>query len=242
MAPVELVQMVEDVPECTYLIEGYPGIGMVGVIAVRHLIREKNAEPAFMLKVEDVPLAAVVHEGKPYPSAGVYVTNDLALFYAEFPEMRPKVVRSIPEEIADLAVEMGVEKVICIAGIRKPDLEGKPEVYYVATSEEAAEPFKDLAEPLEKGTITGVSGPLLLESDVRGLEAACLLVETPGMYPDPRAAARVLEILKEAIDVEVDISALEEEADKIAKSVQEAMERMKREQEIEESTEERMFV
>jgi uncharacterized protein (TIGR00161 family) len=243
---VEFIRVVDEVPECEVLIEGYPGIGMVGVIAVRHMVMEFGAEPAFLMKTEDMPTAAIVHEGRVYPSSGLFVSGDhgLAFFYSEQADLRPGVVQEISESVADLAREVGVETIVCLAGIRAPELEGEPGLYYAATSERAAEPFKDVAEPLNRGTITGVSGPLLLEGSLRGIDAVCLLVETPGTYPDPRAASRLVEALNEGMGLDIDTSKLEEEAERIAKTVEETMERLRRgvEEEEEESPTERMFV
>ncbi len=247
MGRVEFIRVMDEVPECEVLIEGYPGIGMVGVIAVRHMVMEFGAEPAFVMKTEDMPTAAIVHDGRVYPSAGLFVSGEegLAFFYSEQADLRPGIVQEISESVADLAREVGVETIVCLAGIRAPELEDEPSLYYAATSERAAEPFKDVAEPLERGTITGVSGPLLLEGDLRGLEAVCLLVETPGTYPDPRAASKVVEALNEGLGLDIDTSKLEEEAERIAKAVEETMERMRRErveEEEEEAPTERMFV
>ncbi len=247
MGRVEFIRVMDEVPECEVLIEGYPGIGMVGVIAVRHMVMEFGAEPAFVMKTEDMPTAAIVHDGRVYPSAGLFVSGEegLAFFYSEQADLRPGIVQEISESVADLAREVGVETIVCLAGIRAPEPEDEPSLYYAATSERAAEPFKDVAEPLERGTITGVSGPLLLEGDLRGLEAVCLLVETPGTYPDPRAASKVVEALNEGLGLDIDTSKLEEEAERIAKAVEETMERMRRErveEEEEEAPTERMFV
>ncbi|WP_088336110.1 proteasome assembly chaperone family protein [Methanopyrus sp. KOL6] len=242
---VEFIRLADEIPECEFLIEGYPGIGMVGVIAIRHVVTECGAEPVFVMKAKDMPTAAIVHEGRVYPSAGVFVLDDLSFFYSEQADMRPGVVQKISESVADLSREIGVECIVCLAGIRAPDLEGEPSLYYAATSDKAAELFDGIAEPLEGGTITGVSGPLLLEGSLRGLDAVCLLVETPGTYPDPKAASRVVEALNEALGLSVDVSKLEEEAERIAKAVEETVHRLREQQRIEEEEAEpteRMFV
>jgi proteasome assembly chaperone (PAC2) family protein len=71
--------------------------------------------------------------------------------------------------------------------------------------------------------IVGAAGLLLGLARFRKIDAVCLLGETRGYLPDPRAAKSVLEVLQRMLRVKIDLSGLDEEIEKS----KEIVERMK---------------
>ncbi|MDO9097498.1 MAG: PAC2 family protein, partial [Candidatus Methanoperedens sp.] len=69
------------------------------------------------------------------------------------------------------------------------------------------------------GGIVGASGLLLGLSELRGIDAACLMGVTPGYLVDPKSAQAVLKVLCKILEIDVDMAALEERAAEMEKIV-----------------------
>jgi len=80
-----------------------------------------------------------------------------------------------------------------------------------------------------QGIITGLNGLLLGVAKKRGIEAVCLMGEIPyylqGVpWPYPKASKSVLEVLAKILGIELELSQLDELAERIEKSVEEFLE------------------
>ncbi|MEM2739905.1 MAG: PAC2 family protein, partial [Candidatus Bathyarchaeia archaeon] len=53
------------------------------------------------------------------------------------------------------------------------------------------------------GRIYGVAGVLMAMAPLYGMKGVCLLAETPGMYPDPRASRKLLEIFNKLFGFDI---------------------------------------
>ena len=77
----------------------------------------------------------------------------------------------------------------------------------------------------EQGVITGLNGLLLGVAKKRGLQAICLMGEIPyylqaAPWPYPKGSKSVLEVLLKIIDVRVDLSKLDELAQKVEQNIE----------------------
>jgi len=60
------------------------------------------------------------------------------------------------------------------------------------------------------GGIIGASGLLLGLGKLRGMTGTCFMGETPGYLVDPKSAKAVLRVLTKAVNLQIDLSRLEE--------------------------------
>jgi len=84
-----------------------------------------------------------------------------------------------------------------------------------------------------QGIISGLNGLLLGVAKKRDLEAVCLMGEIPyylqgAPWPYPKASKSVLEVLAKILDIELDLSQLDELAKKVERSVEEFLETLYR--------------
>jgi uncharacterized protein len=99
----------------------------------------------------------------------------------------------------------------------------------VANSKEALGRIKDIDMPtLQLGNINGLSGTLLTRSAQKNIPATCILAETLSQYPDPRAAAEVVEGLNKLLNIEIDNEPLLQEAEAIEGRLQKLAEEVKK--------------
>jgi uncharacterized protein len=100
----------------------------------------------------------------------------------------------------------------------------EPEVFVVASTPKLKEDLKAAGLKLFKeGMITGVSGLLLSEGERLGIDVICILTEANPMYPDARAAARLIEIINKLEFVKVDLDTLTKQAEEIEEKVRDSM-------------------
>ena len=228
---VEIVLKKKVTAKKPILLEGFPGIGLVGTITTSYIAEQRKMELIGYLKSNSFPPIAAIHEGRPMYPARIYQdlkTNMLVLF-AEF-VIPFEIVYDLAEAVIDFAKENAVSKIISLAGMTSIGMgdveEGK--VYGIATSSKVAEFLhKNNIKVITEGATTGVSGVILAQSAAEKIPAMSLLAETSQQVPDPRAASLLVEKLNDMFNLKIDTKPLLEEADKIEHRMRGIMEQSK---------------
>jgi len=205
-------------------VEGFPGLGLVGTISASYLVEKLKMEPLGYITCELFPPLAAVHNKRPLFPARIYYStkHDLIVFVSEF-VIPIAAVKELADKIYDFAKKNKVSRIISLGGIT---IKGEQNtVYSIASLPELGAELEKIkgVEIIKEGATTGVTGVLLAQGAVDGFEVASLLAESQQGYMDPKAAAMVLEVLKQAIGIDLDTAALEEEAAKIDSKVKAIM-------------------
>jgi uncharacterized protein len=127
--------------------------------------------------------------------------------------IHPMIAYDIGKAVIGWAQSLNAKLNIPIAGIAT--MREERTVYAAATSAEQLSLVKDKTETLVTGSISGIAGSIMNESHINKLPALCLLGETQGPTPDPRAAARVIDVVSNVLNVTISTQKLVEEADQI---------------------------
>ncbi|KPV63797.1 MAG: PAC2 family protein [Candidatus Bathyarchaeota archaeon BA2] len=205
------------------LVEGLPGLGMVGRIATRYLAKQLKAKKLANLYSPHFPYYVLVNKkgsvrllrGEFYFWKNEAGENDLILFTGDSQAQTIEGQYDVASCILDFAERNNVKVVVTIGGYRK-EVEETPKVVAASPSSELlnkALQAKAIASPVGN-PIVGTAGLLLGMARFRKIDAVCLLGETRGYLPDPRAAKSVLEVLQRMLRVKVDLSGLDEEIEK----------------------------
>jgi uncharacterized protein len=102
--------------------------------------------------------------------------------------------------------------------------EEKPEVFVIASTPELKKKLEDSGLNIFKeGMITGVSGILLSEGERLGIDVVCILTEANPMFPDARAASRLIEVVNHMEDLNIDLDKLNRQAEEIEEKVRDTM-------------------
>jgi uncharacterized protein (TIGR00162 family) len=210
------------------LIEGLPGLGLVGKIAVRHLIKQLRAEKLAHLYSPHFPYFVIVSKkgnvrllrGAFYYWKNKNGKNDLILFTGDSQAQTIEGQYEISDRILDFAKRHNVKLIITVGGYRM-EAKDKPKVVAAATDPELLNrALKAGAEVSPTGSpIVGTAGLILGLSHFRKIDAMCLLGETRGYLPDPGSAKSVLEILQSMLGFDANLVALDEEIAKGEKMV-----------------------
>ena len=210
------------------LIEGLPGLGLVGKIAVRYLVKELKAEKLAYVYSPHFPYFVLVSKkgnvrllrGTFYFWKNKNKKSDFMLFTGDSQAQTIEGQYEISNSILSFASKHNVKTIITIGGYRM-EAKDKPKVVAAATNQELLnKALQAGAEISPTGSpIVGTAGLILGLSHFRNIDALCLLGETRGYLPDPKSAKSVLEVLQSLLGFEVSLAGLDEEIAKADKMV-----------------------
>lgn len=201
------------------LIEGFPGIGLVGNIASQHLIEEMDMEYIGSIDSRYFPSIAVLYEGLINMPVRIYESEEhnLIVVISDIP-ISHSVSYDVSNALVDWAESINVREITSIAGIAIMD--GPQKVFGAATTSEMLDKIKEKVEVFQMGTISGISGSVMSECLLREIPALSLLGATKTQNPDPRAASAVIEVLNGLYGLSVDTERLIKQAERIEVELQ----------------------
>lgn len=208
------------------LLAAWPGVGQVALRGVSYLREKLSAtalaelDPKPYLDLPGVFVEENLIQPPRFPSFEFSYWHhpnggrDLILFTAQAqPSLHPY---DLAHQVLDVVRSFGVQTVYTLAAALVSELPQKPQVWAAVGSPHQVEELRKYGALL-KGDfyIAGMNGVLLGVAIEQGMEAACLLGETPRIAPhleNPEASAAVLEVLTRHLDLPVDLSELHQEA------------------------------
>lgn len=212
----------------TVLIEGLPGIGLVGKLAADHMMDELNTKKFAELYSVYLPPQVIIEDDGTVTlvkNEFYYVNgkkNDLIILVGDFQGITPDSQYKISEKILDLAEEFGVKTVCTLGGLGTGNVTKDPKVFGAATDHKLVDELKEYGVIFRGGGgIFGASGLLLGLGKMRNMDAFCLMGETQGQIIDAKSAEAVLVVLARILDIKIDMSKLEKKAKETEKAMKE---------------------
>ena len=214
------------------LIEGLPGVGHVGKLAVEHLLEEFESEVVRRIYATEFPPQVTIEEGvAELASAEIHAVDvggegepvDLLVLTGDHQAQTNAGHYRLTDTFLDLAEEFGTQRVFALGGVPTGELVEEPSVLGAVSDESGIEELEaagvEFREDEPAGGVVGVSGLLLGLGGRRGLDVGCLMGETSGYLVDPKSAQAVLSTLEEVIGFEVSFESLEERAEEMEEVV-----------------------
>ena len=202
-------------------IEGLPGIGNVGKLAVEHLIDSIDASKFAEIYSKDFPPQVFINPDGTielvknelyYWKAKKKSQRDLILLTGDYQGLSSHGQYELVEKLLDIVEELGVKEVFTLGGYGLGQDIEKPKVLCATTDVHLVKKMKKYGVVFKKnepgGGIVGASGLILGLGKIRGLEGVCFMGETPGYLVDPKSAKAVLKILMKVTNIDVNLSAL----------------------------------
>ncbi len=208
------------------IIEGFPGIGMIGTISASYLADKLGMKLVGYFASSHFPPIAAIHDFKPVSPARIYASekHDLIVLFSEF-VIPANIVFSLSQAIIDYAQKKKARIIYSLAGVASEQPDQK--IYGIASTEKVANDLKKAGVQLIKeGATQGVSGVLIAECASEKFPAANLMVQTSTAL-DPKASARLLESVSKTLSLSVDTKELISQGDKIESRIKESMEKMR---------------
>ncbi|MDD3791726.1 MAG: PAC2 family protein [Candidatus Bathyarchaeota archaeon] len=210
------------------LLEGLPGIGFVANIATLHLIKELKATLFARITSSSFQDFAVTSEdgSAKTPINELYYAKlgdnkqDLIIWYGNTQALTTAGQYELVGKVLDIVEMLGCQFVISIGGFKKDEVQAIPAIYSTATDLETMEQVLNLGTKVMVGHVFGIAGLSIGMARIRSLKGFSLLVDTPGMEPDNNAAKHALITLEKFLNLDVDLSNLEDSTNEIKKTLE----------------------
>ena len=212
------------------LVEGFPGVGLVGKIAADHLVAEFDMTHHADVYCDSLPKVAVYREGDAalQPPVRIYADGDrdLLVLQSDVP-VGSDAAGELAACLSGWFDDLGVTP-IYLSGIPEEKDASPPALYGLGIGA-GVDAVSDagIDAPDEAGVVSGPTGVLLSDAVESGRTAVGLVVESDPRFPDPEAA-RVL--IKEGIEpltgVDVPVDHLVERAEQIRSAKERLAKRM----------------
>ncbi len=233
-----MVMHLEEVEICNFedvdlkgatVIAGFPSIGLVSTIAANYLIDALNLTQIGCVTSPQFPALSVVHTGEPLSPVRIYAGDQgyqkkIVVFVSEF-KPKPNLINSISETIMTWANEKDCKLLISPEGMVVEGKSGEGveavEAYAIGSTENARSMLleKKIAQ-FKNGIIAGVSGVLLNIGKQQDFNVISILAEAHPNYPDAKAAAAAINVMALLMDIEINVTPLYEESERIEKQLQ----------------------
>jgi uncharacterized protein len=207
------------------LIEGLPGVGNIGRVAVGYLIEELGAKKFAQLYSEHFFPFVMLHDNYQvhllknefyYWKAKKAGQRDLILLVGDCQSLSTHGHYDVIEKILDFVEKLGVKEIFTVGGLATGEVEEEPKIYGAVSDKELVKKFEkfgiDFTAGEKVGYIVGASGLFLGLGKERGMKGICMLGETSGfpIVTDPKAAEVILDSLTKILKVNIDMSKLEQ--------------------------------
>ncbi len=206
-------------PKSPIIINGFPGFGMVGTIATEFLIEHLKTEKIGKIVFEDMPAMVAIHEGKVVEPFGVFYNKKYNVVIVHSIGGPQGSEWKLSSTILQIAYELKAKEIISLEGVGTGEEATESKGYYFTTDEKKGSELASLKiEKLNEGIIMGVTSALLIKNQ-GDIPISCLFAETHSKLPDSKAAAQIIEILDNYLQLGVDYKPLLAMAEKFERKL-----------------------
>jgi proteasome assembly chaperone (PAC2) family protein len=214
------------------LIAAWPGMGMLARMSADYLIQQLGAKLFAEIRSpsNDIYFKDGLGEISQYLHRFYYKKREQGDLIICSGEIQPQSINGIYElanQVLDVAEKFGTKQVYTFAAVPNPQ-DITPRVFGVVNQSQLKDVLKQNEVTLVsgEGKINGLNGLLIGVAHERKLNGVCLLGEIRYLdVPQPRTVQAVLAALMKILDLKVDLTELEEQADEIEKKLAEIRER-----------------
>jgi len=199
---------------------GFVGAGLVGPIAVGHMIEKLGMKEIGYMRSKHLPPSTVFMRGRLRHPFRFYANKEgtVCAVICEI-TLRMEGVYTIVAAILDWAKEKGSNEIIILDGVASNEHDQKA---YCAAEEDLCRVMADKnINIIPHGFITGIPGGILNECLIREIQGVALLVKANKLLPDPEAAATLIEAVNKMYEMQIDVSDLKKEKERIGAELEE---------------------
>ena len=205
-------------------VEGLPGIGNVGKVAVDFIIDNMKAIKLYEIFSYSFPHSVFVNNENvvELPKIEIYYKknkgNDIVLLAGDIQPLDEQACYEFCEELLKIIKKLGCKSIITLGGIGLPKIPTKPKVYCTGNDKKFVEQCAKRTKSEKEvygivGPIIGVTGVLAGMAKEYGIKAIAMLTETYGhpLYLGIKSSRVVLELLNKELKLGIKIKDLDKE-------------------------------
>ena len=221
---IEIRKLKEINIEGGIVFDGFYNIGLTSTIACGCFINSLKTELVGILDSSLFSPMSVIYDSKPNFPARIYANEEKKLgFFVSELVLDPSAYRPVANVILGWSKDNKCKTIISIAGkaIEKEDRitkkEEEPSINVISNSPIIMKELDDIGIlPLKNGTINGIPGILLNESNWKNIDVIVFTVDFIAGVPDFRAAANVVQAISKIVpEAYCEIQLLIKEAENI---------------------------
>ena len=215
----ECCQIVSEDVEDAIILEGSPELGLIGNILGWLLVEQLDMKLIGFVDSKYFPPLAVLYNGVTMHPFRIYSTDGIVLFLSDF-IIPPTVTYDMANAIVDWAEKNNSKEILTFNSVVVREKTGQ--IAGAGNSEDVIKSLSDMDIPIMPfGNLNGLSGTLMIRSKIKGIPASCLFAEVLNQYPDPRAAANMVQTLNKKLNINIDPDPLLKEAEEIESRLKE---------------------
>lgn len=206
---------------------GLPDVGLVGLIATMHMIETLKMKLVGYIESRLFPPVIVLHNGEIQSPIKIYAKDKNIAIVSEIP-IPSNAIYELTDALIKHIKDWKPAQVILLHGIPVPNRLNLEEVktYAIGTDDETKKIISDnKIEHMDTGVIVGLKAIFLWESIKQDIPTIALGAESFLEYPDPGAAASVVEALNKFLHLDLDVEALLNRAEELRVRMRDLMRR-----------------
>jgi uncharacterized protein len=211
------------------LIEGFPGMGLIGTISAKYIVEKLGFRQAGYLDSDLFVPIIRVHEGLPVHPSRIYVNDKHKLVILISEQIIPQFfTRKLSKAVVDWVERKKICCVISLSGIRAvPEKDGKEKIYGIASNETSKKLLKKHSiEVIKEGITSGITALLMLEFRDRKIDAISLMGNVQ-IAADYKSSVAIVEKLSEMFGLNIDTEPLLKEAKETEKALMDHFKQLK---------------
>jgi uncharacterized protein len=218
---IEIRKLKEINIEGGVVFDGFHGIGLTSTIAIGCFINSLKTELVGILDSPLFPPLSVIYNAKPNFPARIYANEEKKLaFFVSEAILESSAHRQIAHTILNWSNYNKCKTIISVA-TREIEKEGRtkkePALYVMSNSLSIMKELNDIGIlSFKNGTINGIPGILLNESNWKNIDVVVFVVDVISGIPDFRAAANIAQVVSKIVpEAYCEIKPLIKEAENI---------------------------
>ncbi len=211
------------------LIEGFPGMGLVGTIGAKYLAEKLGFEEIGYIDTNIFIPIIRIHKGVPINPSRIYANKEKKLAIIISEQIIPRYyTERMAKAIVEWIEENNFAKLISLEGINAGE-KGQNKIYGIASNKKSLELLeKYKVQPIKEGITTGITSLILLELKKNENFEAISLLGNVNLQADYKSAAAIIKKIAEIISVEIDTAPLLTEAKKTEKELLNHLQQLKK--------------
>ena len=191
-------------PKGVTIIEGFPGIGLIGTITTEFLVEHLKTEHIGSVIIDDTPATVAIHNGQVVEPISIHYSKTYNLVIIHAISIGKGVGWRLADVVIDVAKQLQATEIVSVEGVGSAQPAKNTAIYYYASNKTKATKLDKFAKPLDEGIIVGVTGALLVRAKQEKVALSALFAETQSNLPDSKAAAAIVKALDQYLGLKVD--------------------------------------
>jgi len=209
------------------LIEGFPGMGLVGTITAKYLVEKLEFEEIGYINAEVFVPIIRIHKGLPINPSRIYANKKLKLAVLISEQIIPQTFTDkLAKAVVNWIKLKKIKRVISLNGIHAGQEKNKT-IYGIAANEKSKKSLEGFGvEVINEGVTTGITALMLLKLKKTPIDAFSILGNVQ-IQADYKASAELIQKLNSILGLNLSIEPLLKEAKETEKILLEHLKKLK---------------